>query len=247
MNTDKHRLMLSHGTPCRHSASLYLRSSVFICGSILLLCVLNGCKRDDMAEQPRYDPLEPSQFFADGKSSRELVPGTVPRNRDLPSQARYEAQASGQEMTAFPIEIGLKELKRGQERFNIYCTPCHGYSGDGDGMIVQRGLTRPPSFHAQRLRDASPGHFFNVITNGYGAMYSYAERVSVEDRWMITAYIRALQLSRNANVADLTAEDRSKLQAAATQPTMSQPALTPVNELTTRPTTQAEHPETTPR
>src|SRR4029079_16895778 len=100
------------------------------------ICVLSGCKRDDMADQPKYNPLEESQFFADGKSARPLVPGTVPRDRDLPSVARYEAQASNQEMTAFPIEIGLNELKRGQERYNIYCAPCHGLRGDRDGMSV---------------------------------------------------------------------------------------------------------------
>ena len=145
-------------------------------------------------------------------------------------------------MTAFPIEIGLNELKRGQERYNIYCAPCHGFSGDGDGMIVQRGFTKPPSMHLDRLRNAPPGHFFNVMTNGYGAMYSYAERVSVEDRWKITAYIRALQFSRPSNLNDLPPEDRARLQAAATQP-----ALTSEPSLTTKPTTQAEHPETTPR
>ena len=209
---------------------------------VLTICVLSGCKRDDMADQPKYNPLEESQFFADGKSARPLVPGTVPRNRDLPSVARYEAQASNQEMTAFPIEIGLNELKRGQERYNIYCAPCHGFSGDGDGMIVQRGFTKPPSMHLDRLRNAPPGHFFNVMTNGYGAMYSYAERVSVEDRWKITAYIRALQFSRPSNLNDLPPEDRARLQAAATQP-----ALTSEPSLTTKPTTQAEHPETTPR
>jgi hypothetical protein len=213
-----------------------------LAGAIVVI-VAPGCKRDDMADQPRYQPLQESQFFADGKSARSLVPGTVARNRDLPSAARYEAQTSGQEMTAFPIEIGLNELKRGQERFNIYCSPCHGFSGDADGMIVQRGFTRPPSYHIDRLRNAPPGHFFNVMTNGYGAMYSYADRVSVEDRWKIAAYIRALQLSRSANVNELPPEDRAKLQAAATQPA----ALTPTTELSTRPTTQAEHPETTPR
>jgi hypothetical protein len=210
--------------------------------SILLVGMLApmGCKRDDMADQPRYDPLEPSQFFADGKSARPMVPGTVPRNRDLPSQARFQAEASGQEMTAFPIEVGLNELRRGQERYNIYCTPCHGFSGDGDGMIVQRGFTRPPSFHIDRLRNAPPGHVFNVITNGYGAMYSYAERVPVEDRWKIAAYIRALQFSRSANMNELPPEDRSHLQAAATQPAALMPA-------TTTETTQRQHPETTPR
>lgn len=213
---------------------------------ILLIGMLApfGCKRDDMADQPRYDPLEPSQFFADGKSARPMVPGTVPRNRELPSAARFQAEASAQEMTAFPIEIGLKELKRGQERYNIYCSPCHGFSGDGDGMIVQRGFTRPPSYHIDRLRNAPPGHFFNVITNGYGAMYSYAERVPVEDRWKIAAYIRALQFSRSANMNELPPEDRSHLQAAATRPAALMPATT--TETTTE-TTQRQHPEITPR
>ena len=117
-------------------------------------------------------------------------------------------------------EVPLKKvdravLERGRQRFNIYCSPCHGRTGDGQGMIVKRGFSPPPSFHIERLRDAPAGHFFHVITNGYGAMYSYASRVPVEDRWAITAYIRALQLSQNARVADVPASERGKLEGQA--------------------------------
>lgn len=200
-----------------------------------LLFVIVGCRRNDMAQQDRKDPLEPSTFYADGASARPLVPGTVPHDGPLPSQLHYATTQGSPELTVFPFPLTRADLKRGQERFDIYCAVCHGRAGDGDGMVVRRGFTKPPSFHDQKLKDAPPGHFFNVMTYGFGAMYNYADRVSPEDRWRIAGYIRALQLSRSIKLAELPESDRAQLQAA------------PTTQATTQSTTQAIQPETPPR
>ncbi len=176
-----------------------------LCIHLLLigLAAMVGCKRNDMRDQARADTYQESDFFADGKSARPLVPGTVPRNF---VDVRATTRPSG-----FPISITRSVLDRGRERYNIYCSVCHGDLGDGNGMIVQRGFTRPPTFHQPRLRDIAPSHFYDVITTGYGAMYSYNDRVAPDDRWAIAAYIRALQLSQHAPVASLAEADRAKL------------------------------------
>jgi mono/diheme cytochrome c family protein len=178
-----------------------------------LLFVCAGC-RQDMHVQPRYNPFDPTDFFDDGQSARMPVAGTVPRGELTlgPQELLYTGKENGQPATEFPFPITKEVVERGQQRFNIYCSPCHGLGGDGDGMIVQRGFRRPPSFHEDRLRTAPPGHFFDVITNGFGVMYPYGYRVAPRDRWAIIAYIRALQLSRQVSVNDLTADERTKLQ-----------------------------------
>jgi hypothetical protein len=175
------------------------------------LMVLAGC-RQDMHEQPRYEPLEPSAFFADGRSSRPLVEGTVARGHLRLDELLYTGKANGEPSETLPFPVTRELLGRGQERYNIYCTPCHDHVGNGQGMIVQRGLRPPPSFHIERLRAAPIGHFFDVITNGYGAMANYAVEVTTADRWAIAAYIRALQLSQHAEVAELPEADRRHLQ-----------------------------------
>jgi len=190
------------------------------------LVVINGCGRDDMADQPKYKTLGGSNFFADRQASRPIPAGTVARGHLETDDHLFTGKIDGKDADAFPFPITLDVLARGRERYNIYCTVCHGASGDGSGMIVQRGFTRPPSFHIDRLRSAAPGHFFDVMTNGWGAMFSYNDRVNVHDRWAIAAYIRALQLSQNAPVAQLSAEDRARL------------------EPTTRPSTQPQTQET---
>lgn len=167
----------------------------------LLLCVFAGCERNDMHNQPRHEPHEPSKFFVDGQASRPIVAGTVARGQNVANDMRYAGLAEGLPADAFPFEITKADLLRGQQRFNIYCSVCHGVDGDGNGMVVQRGFTRPPSLHEQRLKDAPAGHFFNVISNGWGAMYSYNDRIFPEDRWRIAAYVRALQLSQQDAVA----------------------------------------------
>ena len=162
-----------------------------------LLLVLTGC-RQDMHNQPRYKPLASTDFFGDGRSERPSIPDTVARGQLRIDQARYTGKVNGKDVDQFPIAITKADVQRGQERFNIYCSPCHGRLGNGHGMIVSRGLRQPPSYLDPRLVNAPVGHFFDVMTNGYGAMYSYSSRVAPDDRWRIAAYIRALQLSQNA-------------------------------------------------
>jgi mono/diheme cytochrome c family protein len=154
--------------------------------------------RQDMHVQPRYNPLAATAFFDDARSARPAIEDTVARGQLRLDQARYTGKENGKDIDYFPIQITRADLARGQQRFNIFCSPCHGRLGDGHGMIVSRGMRQPPSYHDARLLTAATGHFFDVMTNGYGAMYSYASRVPVDDRWRITAYIRALQLSQNA-------------------------------------------------
>lgn len=156
-----------------------------------------GC-RQDMHNQPRYKPYAATSFFGDGRSERPTIADTVARGQLRTDEARYTGKLNGKDVDYFPIQITKADVQRGQDRFNIYCTPCHGRLGDGHGMVVSRGLRQPPSYLEQRLIDAPVGHFFDVMTNGYGAMYSYASRVAPDDRWRIAAYIRALQLSQNA-------------------------------------------------
>lgn len=154
--------------------------------------------RQDMHNQPKYKPFAATNFFDDGRSERPTIDDTVARGQLHLDEARYTGKVNGKDINYFPIQITHADLERGQERFNIYCSPCHGRLGNGHGMVVARGLRQPPSYHDPRLVNAPVGHFFDVMTNGYGAMYSYASRVAVDDRWRIAAYIRALQLSQNA-------------------------------------------------
>jgi mono/diheme cytochrome c family protein len=151
-----------------------------------------------MHNQPRYKPLSGTSFFADGRASRPAIEDTVARGQLHLDQARYTGKVNGKDIEFFPIQITREDIARGQERFNIYCSPCHGRLGNGHGMVVARGLRQPPSYLDPRLVTAPVGHFFDVMSNGYGAMYSYASRVAVDDRWRIAAYIRALQLSEGA-------------------------------------------------
>jgi cytochrome c553 len=151
-----------------------------------------------MHNQPRYKPFAATTFFDDGRSARPAIEDTVARGQLHLDQARYTGKENGKDVDYIPIQITRGDLARGQERFNIYCSPCHSRLGDGRGIVVRRGLRQPPNYHEPRLVDAPIGHFFDVMTNGYGAMYSYASRVPVDDRWRIAAYIRALQLSQNA-------------------------------------------------
>lgn len=176
--------------------------------------LMTGC-RLDMHIQPKYKGLEPSSFFNDGRSERPAVPGTVARGQLRTDELYYTGKVNGQIANVFPFPITKKDLQRGQQRFNIYCAPCHDYTGSGDGMIVQRGFPPPPSYHIDRLMKAPVGHFFDVMTNGYGTMYSYAARVSPRDRWCIAAYIRALQLSQNAPLSDVPSKELTKLEGSA--------------------------------
>jgi mono/diheme cytochrome c family protein len=166
----------------------------------------------DMYDEPRFEPLEASTFFDDGTSARPLVPGTVARGDLREDDGFYQGKVDGKYVTTLPVDLDEQLLLRGQERFNIYCSPCHGRVGDGNGMIVERGFRRPPSFvSTDRLLNAPVGHFYDVMTNGFGAMPSYASRVAPRDRWAIVAYIRALQRSQNGVVDDVPPELRDKI------------------------------------
>jgi mono/diheme cytochrome c family protein len=196
---------------CIHSLPIFL---------IALLLLIAGCRpQHNMEQQPYYKPDKATEFFSDGTSSRQLVAGTVPRPADrTPGMPYVQVRAPGPvgygvvaSSLSIPFPITAEALARGQERFNIYCAVCHGRLGDGNGMIPQRGFQRPPSFHTKRLIEKPDAHFYNVITNGYGTMFSYADRVSPDDRWKITAYIRALQTGVR-DAPGLTAMDHRQLE-----------------------------------
>ncbi|MGA7854330.1 MAG: cytochrome c [Candidatus Acidiferrales bacterium] len=178
--------------------------------------LFSGC-RLDMHIQPKYLPYDPTTFFDDGRSERQPVPGTVARGQLRLDELLYTGKENGVESNRFPFPITHEDLERGRQRYNIYCTPCHDYTGSGRGVIVLRGFPPPPSYHIDRLRAAPVGHFFDVMTNGFGSMYSYASRVDPEDRWRIAAYIRVLQLSQHATLQDVPAEQRQKLTQAQSQ------------------------------
>lgn len=170
-----------------------------------------------MENNGRLKPLEKNDFFPDGRSSRELPEGVVPRNQAI-AHIISPPVPLPKETHEIPFEVTKQVLERGRERYDIYCSVCHNATGDGDGMIVRRGFTPPPSFHIDRLRQAPDVHYYNAITNGWGAMYSYADRIVPEDRWAITAYIRVLQLSQSAEIDKLPTSDREKITAAANAP-----------------------------
>jgi mono/diheme cytochrome c family protein len=187
--------------------------------SALSLAVLFlGACRQDMHDQPKYIPLRPSDFFADGRSERPLIEGTVARGHLDDDAAYFEGKgADGKPAADFPFPITKEVIERGQSRFNIYCAPCHDRLGNGDGMIVRRGFRKPPSYHIDRLRTVPNGYIYDVISNGFGAMPDYAAQVAPRDRWAIVAYIRALQLSQNASLNDVPAEARGQLQQGGAQ------------------------------
>jgi mono/diheme cytochrome c family protein len=166
------------------------------------LLTLAGC-REDMQNQPYYRPLRESDFYADKRSERPLIAGTVSREHLDADTYFYTGKIGSNDGDFMPFAVTADVMARGQQRFNIYCAPCHGEAGDGNGMIVQRGYKHPPSYHIDRLRKAPIGYFFDVMTNGFGAMSDYAEQVPPKDRWAIAAYIRALQLSQHAGPDDV--------------------------------------------
>ncbi len=211
-----------------------LARAIMVIAVLASLPVISGC-RLEMYDQARYEPLEMSTFFPDSQSARPQVKGTVPRTHGFTPDAAYGESSGGLMLGAdsgiaarisnpdfgefdrdgnVPVPVTHQFLVRGKERFDIYCSPCHGSLGDGQGMIVQRGFPVPTSFHTDRLRQVPDGYFYDVITNGFGVMYSYASRIPPDDRWAIAAYIRALQLSQHMPVQDLPAQERTKLQGS---------------------------------
>jgi mono/diheme cytochrome c family protein len=177
-----------------------------------LLFLLAGC-RQDMHDQPRFEPLEASSLFADGRASRPRVPGTIARGERSWDVHFREGKQDGELAREFPLEIDRALLERGRERFDIFCAPCHDRAGTGQGSVVQRGLKQPPSMHVERLRSAPPGYLFDVISRGFGVMYDLADRIPPADRWAIVAYVRVLQRSQNATLADVPEAQRARLLA----------------------------------
>jgi cytochrome c len=168
--------------------------------------------RQDMHDAPRYDPLESSAITRGQPSARPLLEGTVARGHLDDNTLLHTGMADGVPSPAFPFEITRADLDRGQQRYDIYCSPCHSRIGDGLGMVVQRGYRQAASFHVDRLREAPIGYIFDVMTNGFGAMSGYRAQIAVEDRWRIAAYVRALQLSHRATTADVPAAELERLQ-----------------------------------
>jgi mono/diheme cytochrome c family protein len=183
------------------------------CGTLLMAVLLASCTQK-MADQPRYDPLQSSDFFPNGSSARPLPTGVIPHDYAAKDEWRDTGMINGKPADRFPLAVDRALMLRGQQRYNIYCSPCHDYVGTGNGLAAIRGFYRKPaSFHSDELRAAAVGHFFDVITNGFGAMPSYANQIPVHDRWAITAYIRALQLSQTAGINEIPTNERQRLES----------------------------------
>jgi len=189
------------------------RSRLSLLPVALCLAAVAGC-RQDMHNQPKYRALRATAFFADGSSARPLVEGTVARGTLQEDAVFFTGKVGNTPVREIPIAVDAHVVDRGQERFNIFCTPCHDTTGSGRGMVVQRGYRQPPSFHDERLRATDPGYFFDVITNGFGSMPDYRMQIPPADRWAIVAYIRALQLSQHAAATDVPGGDPTKAEAA---------------------------------
>ena len=194
------------------------RGGALAIAGLALALFVSGC-RQDMHNQPKLRPYRSSDFFADQSGFRQIPAHTVARGTLVEDALLATGRLADGSMTdQIPLPMTRALLLRGQERFNIFCSPCHGALGDGRGMVVQRGYKQPTSYHDPRLREASVGYFFDVMTNGFGVMSSYAPQVPVEDRWAIAAYIRALQLSQNVDAATLAPAERARLDAPAESP-----------------------------
>ncbi len=179
-----------------------------------LALVCSGC-REDMQKQPKYTPLGRSGYFPDGRAARPIPAGTISTDQTAFDPALTTGSVNGAFVTTIPMPVTEDLLERGRERFNIYCSPCHGRTGDGEGMIAHRGFKDPANLNGQHVRNAPPGYIYSVIKNGYGAMADYSYQIkSVRDRWAIVAYIRALELSRGATLADAPPRERAKLEGS---------------------------------
>jgi mono/diheme cytochrome c family protein len=189
----------------KHALALAIGLSTF---------ALAGC-RQDMHDAPRYDPLEASAMLPHGASAQPLVEGTIARDHLNADELLETGKVDGKVSDVYPFAITAADLDRGQERYNIYCSPCHGRRGEGDGMVVQRGYRQAASYHTDRLREVPAGYLYDVIANGFGAMPDYRSQIPADDRWRIVAYVRALQLSHHATTADVPPADIQKLNAPA--------------------------------
>jgi mono/diheme cytochrome c family protein len=195
------------------------RSAASVIG-VLLMSAATGC-RQDMHDQPKYQPLEASTFFADGAASRQLLPNTVARGQLKEDTLLYTGKVGDDPGTEFPFKVDAEVMARGRVAYNAFCSHCHGLTGAGDGIVVQRGYTKPPLLYDDRVKEMPVGHIFDVITSGFGAMPDHAAQIKVTDRWAIVAYVRALQLSASGTIDDVPAGERGWL---------DQPALAPERE-----------------
>jgi mono/diheme cytochrome c family protein len=186
-----------------------------VLGCVAAILLLTGC-RQDMHDQPKFKPFAKSDFYDDQRSARPAVEGTIARGQLRADELFETGKVGGQPSAQFPFVVTASVLERGRDRYNIFCSPCHGRMGQGDGMIVRRGFRRPPSFHQDRLVQAPAGYLFDVTTRGFGLMPDYATQVPAADRWAIIAYVRVLQRSQRATVADVPGADRGALDAAGT-------------------------------
>jgi mono/diheme cytochrome c family protein len=185
--------------------------SILTVAFTIVMAMMSGCHLD-MYDQPKFKPLSANPFFADSMASRPLVEGTVARGDAERDELLYTGKINGRVADVFPFPITRDVLARGQDRYNVFCSPCHSKLGDGRGMIVQRGFPAPASYHADSIRSKPVGFYFDVITNGYGKMFNYASSVSVRDRWAVIAYIRALQESRRVRISELPPDERKRLE-----------------------------------
>jgi mono/diheme cytochrome c family protein len=179
--------------------------------AVLALSSLCVACRQDMQDQPKYKPLGQNRFFLDGRNSRPIPANTVAVDELNDSDSYHTGMSNGTFLDTIPPKVDIALLNRGHDRYDIFCSPCHGRLGDGNGMVAQRGVRAPANFHTDRLRSVPPGYIYQVITNGYGAMGDYGDQVPVDDRWAIVAYIRALQFSRDASINDVPADARGQL------------------------------------
>jgi mono/diheme cytochrome c family protein len=198
-------LRKAHWMPSRRADRLRRGAAL-----VLLAAAVTAC-RQDMHDQPKYRPFRGSEIFADGRSARPLVPGTVARGTLREDAALYTGKAGREFVTEIPVRVTAELLARGQSQYQVFCSPCHGRTGRGDGMIVQRGFKKPSSYHVDRLRQMPIGYFYDVVTNGFGAMSDYAAQVPPTDRWAIAAYVRTLQYSQYAPAADVPVEKHGEL------------------------------------
>lgn len=192
----------------------YIVGGYIVGGYLVGGLVLSGAAcRQDMHDQPKIKAYREAEFFPDSRGGRSIPEGTIPRGFLQDDEHLYTGKVNGQFTDEFPFQVTRDVLERGRDRFAIYCTPCHGQTGMGNGMVVQRGFRPPPTFHSDQIRKQTVGYWFDVMTNGFGAMPDYRAQVSPEDRWAVAAYIRALQLSQHATTADVPPDKLSELAA----------------------------------
>jgi mono/diheme cytochrome c family protein len=195
-----------------------LRTDLTLGAMVLAMAATTAC-RQDMHDQPKYIPLRPSSFFGDGRSARPFPEGSVARGHLEDDVLFYTGKGpDGKPADTFPFPVTKEVIERGQQRFNVYCSPCHDRTGYGLGMVVRRGYRHPPSYHTEQIRALANGFIFDVITNGFGAMPDYSAQIEPRDRWAVVAYVRALQLSQHASAGDLAAADRAQLPPPGSAP-----------------------------